>query len=81
MNISSLTDDELLRVVSPDTELEAILMQRLQDVLHSHESLAEQLADLEGYECEATADEVNDLETRIEYLEGLLDEHEIEYNK
>lgn len=80
MNINALTDDELLRIVSAETELERILLDRLGDALrradYAEQELGEQSEEWEDHVCDCSVQE-----DRIEYLEELLDENEIEYNK
>lgn len=76
MNIKSLTNEELLRVVSPDTELEALLFERLADAMNEAEWHKECADGFESHECDC-----EDQEDRINYLEEVLDENEIEYNK
>jgi hypothetical protein len=82
MNLEILSNDELLRVVSPDTELEVLLFRRLSEALDEIIDLEDQVpscgpdAISQDHECECEAQD-----ERIAYLEEILDEHEIKYNK
>jgi hypothetical protein len=80
MNIKSLTNEELLRVVSPDTELEALLFERMDEAMREIAWLQDAVEpcgpEEPDHECDCAIEE-----ERIEYLQGVLDEHKIEYNK
>jgi hypothetical protein len=82
MNIKMLSDEELLRVVSPDSDLEADLFRRLDDALREIAWLQDEVQPCGpdaidfDHECDCRVQE-----ERINYLEEILDEHKIEYNK
>lgn len=85
MNYSHMTDAEFLRVVQPNTELERHVFNRLSEAPDEIISLEDEVAgisqDSDCFGCDERDSEITTLEERIEYLEGRLDEHKIEYTK
>lgn len=87
LRIEHLTTDEILRIYSPETELERVLFDRIQGALDDVDD-AQQLAGEDCGECYAKDDEISDNESKIEdleekiiKLEAALDEHEIDHSE
>jgi hypothetical protein len=77
-----MTFDEILRVAEPTTELEMALIEKFNEAVEDRaEEISEQFRDIKIDELDDALSEQVALNTRIEYLEELLDEHEIKYIK
>jgi hypothetical protein len=78
MNLKMLSDEELIRISSPETELEVVLFERLEDALRravwAEEELGSQSAEWDDHECDCS-----EQDERIEYLASILNKHKIEY--
>lgn len=88
MNLSMLSDEELLRIAQPSTDLERLLIERLTEAADEVESALEEVrACGPAWEEEMCVDcgikekDIGVLNKRIEYLEAQLDEHKIKYEK
>jgi len=88
MRLEHLTTAEILRTQHPETDLERVLFDRIQDALAEAESAAEDAREaeqaLDDYDCEHCHIIEVDLEIseeKVEKLEALLDEHDIDHSE
>lgn len=83
MRYQALSNEELLRVAEPESELEEILLSRLNEAADEIEELGDLVpacGPCQRDECASLADSAARLYGRIEYLEELLGEHKIKYD-